>query len=102
MVNDFENKLSRIDIPVLAIFGERDTQIDWKKTQIIYKKTIGSNSKADLTIRTFSNCNHTIQKCESGGINENLEKFGYAVCDGYYDAMLMWLNKLPLTQNKRH
>ncbi|MDW3646043.1 MAG: hypothetical protein R8P61_03195 [Bacteroidia bacterium] len=102
MVKDFENKLKRLDIPVLAIFGERDTQIDWKKTQIIYEKTIGSNSKADLTISTFSNCNHTIQNCESGGINENLEKFGYAVCDGYYDTMLMWLNKLALTQNKRH
>ncbi|MFK7934710.1 MAG: S41 family peptidase [Saprospiraceae bacterium] len=94
MVNDFEHKLSRIDIPVLAIFGEKDTQIDWKKTQSFYEKTIGNNSKADLTIKTFPNGNHTIQKCESGGINENLEKFGYATCDSYYDVMLMWLNKL--------
>jgi esterase/lipase len=94
MVNGFESKLSKIDIPVLAILGEKDTQVDWKKTQIIYEKTIGSNSKADLTVQTFSNCNHTIQKCETGGINENLGKFGYATCDGYYDAMLIWLNKL--------
>ena len=98
MVKDFESKLRSLDIPVLAILGEKDSQVDWKKTQILYEKTIGSNSKADLSIRTFPNGNHTIQKCESGGINENLEKFGNAVCDGYYDAMLMWLNKLPLTQ----
>ena len=99
MVNDFEQKLGRIDIPVLAILGEKDSQVDWKKTQIIYEKTIGNNSKADLTIRTFPNCNHTIQKCESGGVNENLEKFGNAACDGYYEAMQIWLNKLPLAKD---
>ncbi|MEM6805054.1 MAG: alpha/beta hydrolase [Bacteroidota bacterium] len=102
MVNDFEYKLKRLDIPVLAVFGERDSQVDWRKTQILYERTIGSNSKADLRIHTFPNANHTLQSCESGGINENLEKFGYAVCEGYYDSIRMWLNKLPLSQNKRH
>lgn len=101
MVNDFENKLSRINIPVLAILGEKDSQVDWKSTLKLYNKTIGANQKAHLTIKTFPNGNHIIQKCKTGGINENLEKFGYAVCDGYYNAMFMWLNKLPLTQNKR-
>lgn len=100
MVNDFENKLSKVNIPVLAIFGEKDSQVDWKKTQILYNKMIGTNPKADLTIRTFPNCNHTIQKCESGAINENLKKFNNEVCDGYYNTLLRWLNKL--TQNKRH
>ena len=102
MVDDFEDKLSRINIPVLAILGEKDSQVDWKSTLKLYNNTIGANPKADLTIKTFPNGNHTIQKCESGGVNEKLEKFGYVVCDGYYDAMLMWLNKLPLTQNKRN
>lgn len=102
MVDDFENKLSRIDIPVLAILGEKDSQVDWKSTLKLYHETIGANPKSDLTVKTFPNGNHTIQKCESGGINENLEQFEYAVCDSYYDTMLMWLNKLTLKQNKRH
>ena len=102
MVDNFENMLSKIDIPVLAVFGEKDSQVDWKSTLKLYRKTIGAHPKTNLTIKTFPNGNHTIQKCESGGINENLEKFGYTVCDGYYEVMLSWLNKLPLTQNKRH
>ena len=94
MVDDFEQKLSDIKTPVLAIFGEKDSQIDWLKTQRLYQQTIGANPKADLTIQTFPNGNHTLQKCETGGINEDLEPFGYAHCDGYYEVMRAWLDGL--------
>ena len=99
MVDGFEQKLKAINLPVLAILGEKDSQVDWRKTQVFYEATIGKNSKADLTIKTFPNGNHTIQQCESGGIDEDLEPFGYAVCDGYYETMLQWLNNLPKSQN---
>ncbi|MEO1712694.1 MAG: alpha/beta hydrolase [Bacteroidota bacterium] len=98
MVDGFEEKLKTINLPVLAILGEKDSQVDWKKTQAFYEATIGKNSKADLTIKTFPNGNHTIQKCKSGGIDEDLEPFGYAVCDGYYETMLQWLNELPTSK----
>ncbi|MEO0473710.1 MAG: hypothetical protein AAF206_29125, partial [Bacteroidota bacterium] len=74
-------------------------QVDWKSTLNLYNKTIGANQKADLTIKTFPNGNHTIQQCESGGLNEDLAKFNYSVCEGYYEAMEIWLTQL--THKKR-
>jgi len=92
MVANFEEVLSRIDIPVLAILGEKDSQVDWRKTRSLYKQTIGANPKAALTVQTFPNGNHTIQKCETGGIYEDLEPFDNAFCEGYHDSMVSWLN----------
>ena len=94
MIDEFEKKLSNLNIPVLAIFGEKDSQVDWRNTQRLYKQTIGNNPKATLSIKTFPKGNHTIQKCESGGVNEGLEKFNYAFCEGYHQTMIIWLSQL--------
>jgi len=95
MVDEFETTLGRITIPVLAIFGEKDSQVNWKSTLKLYRKTIGNEPKGSLTVKTFPNGNHTLQKCKTGGINEDLEKFGHAFCEGYFEAMGTWLNELP-------
>ncbi|NQZ45738.1 MAG: alpha/beta hydrolase [Flavobacteriaceae bacterium] len=94
MVEDFDSLLRKIDLPVLAICGEKDSQIDWRSTLALYRQTIGINPKADLSVKTFANGNHTMQQCETGGINEDLSKFGYAQCKGYYEAMGQWLEAL--------
>ncbi|MEM1001889.1 MAG: CocE/NonD family hydrolase, partial [Bacteroidota bacterium] len=51
VVNNFETILSNIRIPVLALFGERDMNVDWKKTKSFYKNTLAKNT--DLEIKTF-------------------------------------------------
>lgn len=91
-VPDMRKILASIDKPVLALFGERDTNVDWRKTAELYRETIGANPAASLTMRTFPDANHILRQCETGGVREMSEQAGdtpYA--DGYYESMLSWL-----------
>jgi len=90
-VPNFRETLKNIHCPVLAIFGERDANVDWRKTIALYKETIGKDTNAKLTIRTFPNCNHNIVKCNTGGFREHIET--WQPCDGYFDAMSTWLKE---------
>ena len=89
MVPDFENILNKIQCPVLAIFGEKDYVVDWKKTKPLYESTIGNNTS--LTIKSFGNGNPLIVECQTGMYNEKLEKLEY--CSGYIEALGRWLEK---------
>jgi pimeloyl-ACP methyl ester carboxylesterase len=93
MVSNFKEILKKIQCPVLAIFGEKDTQLDWKSTMNLYKETMGNRENKILTIKTFPNCNHSIMKCRTGGMNENLEPFGWQACDGFFETMNVWLKE---------
>lgn len=90
-VPEFEKTLKNINCPVLALFGEKDSQVDWRKTMALYRETIGMNRDADLTIRTFPDCNHNMVQCTTGGYREILTEM--RLCDGYYDAMSSWLTE---------
>lgn len=90
-VNDFEKILSGIDCPVLAIFGEKDTNVDWQKTMALYKKTIGKTPDSKLTIKSFPDGDHGINKSITGAINEKIER---VKCDGYYELMVEWIKEL--------
>jgi pimeloyl-ACP methyl ester carboxylesterase len=72
-IPNFHETLNKIECPVLAIFGEKDTRVDWRKTIALYRETIGNNKNANLTIKTFQNCNHNIQKCKTGRLREHLD-----------------------------
>jgi len=87
----FREAISNINCPVLAIFGEKDSQVDWRKSRLYYQQYLGSNKKSDLAIKTFQNCNHNIQKCRTGAREEDLSEFGFVSCDGYYDSMTTWI-----------
>jgi hypothetical protein len=92
-VPNFRETLNEIQCPVLAIFGEKDANVNWRKTIALYKETIGKKPNAGLTIKSFSDCNHNIQKCRTGGMresNENRNKY-QPPCDGYFDTMSAWL-----------
>ncbi len=93
VVPDFSSILKNISCPVLAIFGEKDSQIDWQRSSVLYKQTIGLNGK--LTSISLPNCNHLLLSCETGGYHENLEELKSKglgrPCDGYLKAMQSWL-----------
>lgn len=90
-VNDFEEILSNIECPVLAIFGEKDTNVDWNKTMDLYKKTIGNHPNSKLSVKTFPAGDHGINKSITGAINEKKER---VKCDGYYEIMVEWLKDI--------
>lgn len=95
-IDQFDEKLRTINCPVLALFGANDSQIDWRKTKRLYEKTIGSGTKAKLTVKVFENCNHSLQKCNTCGYQENLSVFNWQACEGYYEAMEAWLKECKI------
>ena len=93
-VPEFAKLLDKVRCPVLAIFGEKDSQVDWRKTMALYKKTIGKNPAASLTIKTLPDCNHSMIQCTTGGYKEDLTDKG--ICPGYFDTMVSWLKEKRL------
>ena len=101
LVPDFQKTLNNVNCPVLSISGEKDSQINWENTINLYKETFGQNNNAKLTIKILPNCNHNMQKCETGGLFEDNSKFEWKACDGYYDTMLTWLKENGFGKNNR-
>lgn len=97
LVPNFEQTLLKVHCPVLAIFGEKDSQVNWRQTKALYERTIGKNAGKILTIKTLPNCNHNILTCRTGGFKENLDQRGLGQpCDGYYASMKLWLQQQDL------
>jgi uncharacterized protein len=93
-VPGFRNMLTRLDVPVLALFGEKDRNVDWRKTRALYAETIGRNPKARLTVKTFPDGNHNLHQSTTGGYREMLEILkgpGPQMSEGYYETILEWL-----------
>lgn len=92
-VPNFDTTLSMIKCPVLALFGENDKNVDWKKTKALYQKTLGRNT--DLTIKSFVDCNHNMFQSKTGGFYEfQDDNLPWNRCDGFLDAMANWLNEI--------
>lgn len=92
-VENFYQMLSRIDIPILALFGETDMTVDWTKAKKLYEKALKGNR--GLTIKSFPNCNHNMWQAQTGGIYEFEDNnWEYVRCDGFLDSITNWLNKL--------
>ena len=92
-------------MPVLAVFGAKDTIVDWRSTRRLYERTIGRNEKASLSIAEFADGNHNLHQSETGGFREMLNILNAPqMVDGYYSAIVDWMRQegfaqtLPLTQ----
>lgn len=94
-VQNFDALLSRLDIDVLALFGEKDTNVDWRKARALYESTVGQNPKATLTMHTFPDGNHNISVSATGSIREveGMPLESGTKCNGYYEAQIEWLRK---------
>lgn len=92
-VPGFRELLGRLDMPVLALFGEKDGNVDWRKTRALYAETVGRNPRARLTVKTFPDGNHNLHQSGTGGYREMLEilKGPPKMSDGYYETILEWL-----------
>jgi uncharacterized protein len=90
-VPNFSAVLNTIHCPTLAIFGEKDCMVDWRKTKTLYEATLRKNLNTKLTIKTFRDGNHAMLKCQTGAFNEKLEK--YEFCDNYIETIRVWLKE---------
>ncbi|SNR16298.1 alpha/beta hydrolase family protein [Tenacibaculum jejuense] len=92
-VQDFESELLKIKCPVLALFGEKDTQVDWKKTKALYQKTLGKTTH--FTTKSFPNCNHNLFTCKTGGFYEfQDDNLPWIRSENFLSTITNWLNKI--------
>ncbi len=97
-VPGFEALLGGLDVPVLALFGEKDMNVDWRRTRALYERTIGRNPRASLTVRTFPDANHNLHRAATGGLREMEEMTERVPSEGYYEVQLDWLRARVLAE----
>jgi pimeloyl-ACP methyl ester carboxylesterase len=95
-IENFDQILAKVKAPVLAIFGEKDSQVDWRATKALYERVYEKNQ--NLTVKTFPNGNHILQKAKTGGWREDLSASKWAFCDGYFEVMETWLRDQNLIE----
>jgi hypothetical protein len=99
-IRNFDKILKGLDIDVLAMFGEKDTNVDWVKAMKLYRSTIGQNPKASLSVKTFPNGNHSINVTKDGSVREleGTPSGGGKKCSGYYETQMDWLLKYVISE----
>jgi fermentation-respiration switch protein FrsA (DUF1100 family) len=59
-----------VKCPVLAINGERDTQVPARENLEAIREALESGGNKDYTVRILPNLNHLLQNSETGAISE--------------------------------
>ncbi len=67
---DPEKDLSRVTCPVLAINGEKDTQVDAKSNLSLIKEILTKNGNKDVEIKAMPGLNHLMQTAQTGDLSE--------------------------------
>lgn len=94
-VEDFDRTLESLDIPVLAVLGDKDSQVDWRRTREFYRHTLGQDPESELTLRVLEDCNHAMRTAETGAWREDLSAPGLGErCPDYWPTLREWLEAL--------
>jgi pimeloyl-ACP methyl ester carboxylesterase len=86
MLVDPREYLVRIHVPVLAIFGEKDTSVPVERSIPVYQQYLGEAGNQAFTYKVFANADHGLQ-------------VGGKFADGYFELMLDWLRNLPVAKS---
>ncbi|MCW9016417.1 MAG: dienelactone hydrolase family protein, partial [Kangiellaceae bacterium] len=62
--------------PVLAILGDNDKHVDWRKTKRLYEQTMGKGDDSQLNIKVFKGADHALKMSKTGDYFE-VSKPGY-------------------------
>jgi pimeloyl-ACP methyl ester carboxylesterase len=88
----FADVLASLDVDTLAIFGEKDTVVNWRRTRDLYRRTLGTNPAATLTVHVLPDCSHGTRVVETGARGEDLSAEGLGHrCPGLYPTIEAWL-----------
>ena len=88
--------LEQITCPVLAIFGDKDTIVDFKESARVYARALRKAGNRDVTIKIFPNADHVIFPSKTGGGKELEQAFQRPTKEfapGYLETMGDWLQK---------
>jgi pimeloyl-ACP methyl ester carboxylesterase len=62
--------LQKVSCPVLAINGEKDTQVAAKENLEAIEKALRAGGNTGVTVRALPNLNHLFQTCKTGSVSE--------------------------------
>ena len=62
--------MQKLSIPVLAINGEKDTQVDYKCNLSAIESALIEGGNIKYEIKTYPNLNHLFQESNTGEIDE--------------------------------
>lgn len=87
-----ESDISELDVPMLAIFGEMDTQVISEPNRA-KAENLKEDSGLNLTIVEIESANHLFQQSNTGLPSEYgmLDK---EFADGFVEAIIEWLNSI--------
>lgn len=103
VVSDFDQVLKSVSGPVLAIFGDNDRNVDWRKTKELYESTIGVTEPSKLSVKVFKGADHNLRMSKTGGYLEPRSKDYWSIpyAEGYYEVMVEWLCSNGFCSNTR-
>lgn len=87
-----EKYIKKIECPVYAINGEKDTQVNYATHLPIIKKYVLKKSPLNK-VESFKNLNHLFQECETGMLDE-YGKIEQTISPNVLNCMLLWLNSV--------
>lgn len=84
--------IEKVTIPVLALFGEKDLQVEAKLNIEAMNKLFKKTKQKNYTIKTLKDANHLFQKATNGSPSEyeNLDK---KFVDDFFSTMETWLKE---------
>ena len=80
-------------MPVLAIFGEKDTQIDPNQSATTYQQALTENSNPLFRVATIPNADHNMRQAETGCLKEQRANYGKPVASEYHPLFLNLLSE---------
>lgn len=90
--------IEKMTIPVLAIFGEKDTQVDPFQAAEAYKKALQKAGNPLNQIKLFPDADHAIMLSKTGCIKEQRKRWRSSssriFAPGFIELMLDWLSAL--------
>lgn len=90
-----EEFLQQVRQPTLAIFGERDSVVDWRESVDAYRRAFKQSGNRDLTIRVFEDADHEMLPSKPRPRRNSM------FVHGYVETMLAWLNARGFTGTMR-
>lgn len=90
LTHDPAATLEKVDVPVLALFGGKDTQVPAEMNESAMKAAFGKGGNTDATTRVFPDANHLFQAAGTGSPNEYME-LEPEFLPGFLDTISEWI-----------
>jgi pimeloyl-ACP methyl ester carboxylesterase len=92
--------IEKMKIPVLAIYGDKDTQVDPFQGMNAYKNALEKAKNPFYRVEIFKNADHGIIQSKTGCLKEQRQRRSARFARGFLELMQNWLKNLKLAKEK--